>query len=385
MTTTDMLNHKAERKDMSTRRGSSREGTEGQVLVLVAGGFIAFVAIVGLVLDGGIAFLNRRDGQNAADLASVAGTRVVTEHYVSGTTRTTDQVYDAVAASLVSNNCVAAGATPCSFSATYVAAGPSRTTPVTDGSSSTVPTGTIGVAVDVRRLPQTFFSKMLGFGSWTVDTEAIATATSPRNIPPGVMLPIAACGWQSSATPNDCVQATNSPDNIIQWDPGNIYDLTDGKDAPGGFGWLSWNGSNSAGALADSLCNPNNPGFSLDNPFDDPGSPGTMGTDSSTGETWFPIDPGKTNANAVRACLDTWIESGTTVLIPVYDIVTGNGNNAWYHITGVAAFVLTSREQPAVDNIQGTFQGYYTLSDVPGAAQLPPSPVDQVVNLRIVK
>ena len=53
-----------------------------------------------------------------------------------------------------------------------------------------------------------------------------------------------------------------------------------------------------------------------------------MGTNPSTGETWFPIDPGKSNASAVRSCLDGWIDSGATVLLPIYDLVTGNGNNA---------------------------------------------------------
>jgi Flp pilus assembly protein TadG len=372
---------------MFTRRGSRRRGTEGQVLVLVAGGFIAFIAIVGLVIDGGIAFLNRRDGQNASDLASIAGAQKVTEHYLDGG-RTTDNVYDAIAASIASNGCASVGGTPCTFTATYVAAGPTRTTTVSDGSTAAVPSGTIGVAVDVTRLPKTFFSGMLGFASWKVDTEAIAISTRPSSIPTGVMLPIAACGWEDPSTPNDCVQAssTPAPGNAISFTAGQIYDLTDGMDAPGGFGWLSWNGSNSASEMADRICNPNNPAFSLDDPYDSPGTPGgVMGTNPATGETWFPIDPGKSNASAVRACLDGWIDSGATVLIPIYDIVTGNGNNAWYHITGVAAFVLTAREQPAVDQIQGRFVEYFPLSDVPGAAQLPPGPGDTTVNLRLVK
>ena len=167
---------------------------------------------------------------------------------------------------------------------------------------------------------------------------------------------------------HDCAQATNTPSsNAVDFQKGQIYDLTDGKDAPGGFGWLSWDGSNSAGALAASLCTPNNPPFSLDSPFDSPGAyDGFIGTNPATGETWFPIDPGKTNASSVRACLDGWITSGATVLVPIYDLVTGNGNNAAYHLTGVAAFVLTSREQPAVDNIQGYFVEYYQYTDVPG-------------------
>ena len=169
---------------------------------------------------------------------------------------------------------------------------------------------------------------------------------------------------------NDCLQASNTPAERDRLPvEGQIYDITDGKDAPGGFGWLSWTGSNSAGALSDSICTPNNIPFPLDGPYDSPGAyGGVIGTNPATGETWFPVDPGKSNKASMRACLDGWINSGATVLIPVYDIVTGNGNNAAYHITGVAAFVLTSREQPAVDNIQGNFVEYYAFSDIGGGA-----------------
>jgi Flp pilus assembly protein TadG len=373
---------------MITRRGSHRDRTEGQVLVLVAGGFIAFVAIVGLVVDGGVAFLNRRDGQNAADLASLAGARMITEHYMSGTTRTTDQVHDAVAASLVSNNCIASGGTPCAFTATYVASTSTgstlRTTPVTDGSATTVPTGTIGVAVDVQRTPRTFFSSMLGIGSWSVETTATATTTRFSSVPPNVLLPIAICGWQSTTNPNDCSRATGAGD-VIDWNPGQIYDLTDGVDAPGGFGYLSWSGANSAGELSNSLHQSNNPGFSLDSPYDDPGTKGVIGTNPANGETWFPVDTGKSNKGDVRAELAQWVRHGQEVLIPIYDIIDGTGNTAWYHITGVAAFTIMSQEQPAVDNIQAMFVSYFTLSDVPGGQQLPPTPADTTINIRIVK
>ena len=202
------------------------------------------------------------------------------------------------------------------------------------------------------------------------------------------MLPIAVCGWSNPAG-NDCAQASTNPapGNFVDFQPGQIYDLTDGKDAPGGFGWLSWTGSNAANALADAICNPQNPAFSLDSPYDSPGAyGGVMGTNPSTGETWFPIDPGKSNASAVRACLDGWIDSGATVLLPIYDLVTGTGNNAAYHITGVAAFVLTSRSQPAIDNIQGYFVEYYPYTDVPGGASAPPpGPEDTTYFIGLVK
>ncbi len=53
----------------SNDRGPER----GQILVIFALALVAMLAMVGLVLDGGSAFAQRRDQQNAADLAALAG------------------------------------------------------------------------------------------------------------------------------------------------------------------------------------------------------------------------------------------------------------------------------------------------------------------------
>ena len=74
------------------------------------------------------------------------------------------------------------------------------------------------------------------------------------------------------------------------------------------------------------------------------------------------------------------------MLIPIYSIVEGNGNKAKYTITGLAAMVLTSYDQPAVDDIQGYFVGVYPYTSVPaGVTASPPSPEDSVVFMGLVK
>lgn len=362
------------------RFGSER----GQILVIVAGGLIGIMAIAALALEGGTIVLNRRDGQNAADISSLAGARIVAKHHTDGG-RTHADVYGAINGSLDINDCGSTASAPCAWNAQFVGAGLGSLGAVTNSSAS-VPGSALGVRVDVTRSPGTSIGRVLGFAKWDVTTEATAISAKPSSFPSGALLPIALCGWGTSGV-NDCLPASNAPSNAIDFQPGQIYDLTDGKDAPGGFGWLSWDGSNAANKLADSICNPNNIPFSLDSPYDSPGSyGGYIGTNPGTGETWFPVDPGKSNANDVRNCLDGWIDSGATVLLPVYDIITGTGNNAAYHITGVAAFVLTSRAQPAVDNIQGYFVEYYPYLDVPGGlGSLPPSPGDTTFFLGLVK
>ena len=59
------------------RRQSREEG--GQVIVLVAILMAGIVAVVGLVTDGGMVFTQRRDLQNVADAAVLAGAMQINE------------------------------------------------------------------------------------------------------------------------------------------------------------------------------------------------------------------------------------------------------------------------------------------------------------------
>ena len=372
---------------MASRRPVGRSSERGQILVIAAGGMLGLLAIAALVLEGGTMLLNRRDGQNAADLSSVAGAHVIAQSYTVGA-KTQADVWDAIEANLDQNDCGPTGSAPCAWTATFVGPPASGTGvvdlgPVNDASSA-LPADTLGVRVDVTRSPGAILGRIIGRDHWDVSVEGTAI-TQKTTGGAGTLLPIAVCGWKVAADA-PCQRAEDAPLNAFKYDPGQLYDLTDGKDAPGGFGWLSWTGSNSAGALATSICTPNNPTFTLDDPFDDPGSyGGTIGTNPATGETWYPIDPGKSNASSVRACLDGWVNSHATVLVPIYDLVTGNGNNAAYHITGIAAFRLESRSQPAIDNIRGTFLEYYPLTSVPGGFSLPPDIGDSTYSVGLVQ
>lgn len=338
-------------------RRTTRDGERGQLLVIVAGGFLALMAIAALVLEGGTLVLNRRDAQNAADLSALAGTRIVALNYTDGG-RTQAQVLNEIMRVAGVNGCDPDGAgTPCDLVAHFV--GDALVNLGEVGSGSALPSGALGVQVGVTRHPGALLGRLppISRDQWDVSTEATAITGKPSSFPGGIILPIALCGYTDrSVDPPACLQAVASPPNAIDYQPGEIYDLTDGKDAPGAFAWLRWYESDtpSTGILAESLCNANNPPFSLDTPYDDP-----HGSD----EVWFYTGNGKMNATAIRSCLDKWIASGATVLVPIFDLVEGNGTNVQYHVTGVAAFVLTAREQPAVDQIQGRFVKYYAYTD----------------------
>jgi hypothetical protein len=56
---------------------ANRSGERGQVLVLFAGGVLALLVVAALAFDVGMMLLERRDQQNAADAAALAGARYV--------------------------------------------------------------------------------------------------------------------------------------------------------------------------------------------------------------------------------------------------------------------------------------------------------------------
>jgi Flp pilus assembly protein TadG len=334
-----------------------RSRKEGQILALFAGGLVVIILVVGLAIDAGNVFLQRRDSQNGSDIGAMAGTKRLADYYVQGTAFTgTNNVYTSVATRMTENNC-AGGTSNCQWTARYV--GPRTGAsfmdlgPVTPTDAAPPNVGgqaALGVMVDVHRTPKTFLLGLMGMASWDVNTTATAVTGQPTGAPAGQLLPIA---------------MTQMPTQ-----EGTIYALTSGSNGPGNFGWLSWDGSNSAGSLATSICTPNNPGFNL--------------------PAQFPGDPGKTNASDVRDCLQYWVDNHQTVLIPIVvasndpsappGCSTGdNGNGFHYCIVAIAAFVLTSYSQPAVDQINGRFVGTipYSMngnSSVPGGVTQPPTP-----------
>lgn len=132
------------------------EHERGQVLVVFTLALVAIVAITGLVLDGGSTFVQRRDQQNVADAAAMAGGYA----YANG----------GVAAAAARQNATANGITD-----------------GTDGASvnvtvTTASTGTT-IVVTITKPHRNAFSGLVGFPSWDVTT----TATVVTGIPNGVV------------------------------------------------------------------------------------------------------------------------------------------------------------------------------------------------------
>ncbi len=130
------------------RNSTSRRRPKGQILAVFAIGLVAIVAGVGLVIDGGFTFAQRRGEQNAADLAAFAGANAL----LSGK--------DATAAAKASalQNGYPDGV---------------------DGVVVTVDVQPTTVKVDIGAPRKNFFAGVVGLGTFQVDVTATALAGIP--------------------------------------------------------------------------------------------------------------------------------------------------------------------------------------------------------------
>ncbi len=136
------------------RQGATHQRQQGQALVLFTLVLVAVIAMTGLVLDGGSTYAQRRDMQNVADQAALAGAYA----YVNG-------------ASPLALARQTAGANG------YVDSADETHVDVRLGTGAA---GATLVTVDVSRPHRNFFSGVVGMPSWGVATTATAQAGPPN-------------------------------------------------------------------------------------------------------------------------------------------------------------------------------------------------------------
>jgi Flp pilus assembly protein TadG len=143
-----------------------REGERGQILVLFTIAIVVIIGMLGLVLDGGSAFAQRRDEQNVADLAAVAGA----DAYLTASGDKTAAARDAATLVAARNGYVANVATGV----------------VVDIDISGEATGAT-VRVTVTKPHANNFSTILGMPTWGVSAKAAAQAARRPNGALGAM------------------------------------------------------------------------------------------------------------------------------------------------------------------------------------------------------
>jgi Flp pilus assembly protein TadG len=177
---------------MKRRQPRPARAHAGQTIVLFALGSLVFLGALGLVLDAGFDFAQRRAMQNAADASALAGAHGI---YADKTAAAID---DDVRDLAIRNGLPDRANLSCTFvdnAGTELGA---------CGSFTTRPATATGVSVRVSETHRTFAIRVLGIG--TSGTGATATA-HVQAIPPSAFdpggSPIIVCGYRTVLVGND--------------------------------------------------------------------------------------------------------------------------------------------------------------------------------------
>jgi Flp pilus assembly protein TadG len=252
---------------------------QGQAIVLSVFLTTALLGFAALVIDAGAWFRASRSTQAVADAAALAGVQDLPGDTVTAKS-------DALSNASKNGGGVASG------DVTF--------------ESGVRPSDTI--VVTARKTEQGFFSKLFGIDNVNVAVTAKARAYTLAQAE--AVAPFVVERDHPMLAGNGC-PCFNQNTTIVQQGAG-----------PGSFEIVNLDnkkGGNSPGILANWILN---------------GYPGDLGLG------WYYSDPGaKFNSSQVKSAMDARLN--TTILLPVYDAIQGNGANLQYHIIGWAAYYLT--------------------------------------------
>jgi hypothetical protein len=319
------------------RQSTTPKGERGQMIALFALASTVIILAVGLVIDGGYALAQRRGSQNASDFAALAGARVVAEWVGGDATNGTDANVQAA----ITNGITANAGKPITFGSPngpiYVKTDGTPNGYVGTIAGGVIPVGTAGVSVSSSRSWTPFFLGIVGVNNWTAST--VATAKGGYSL----------AGPTGDVFPAGISQATYSTYPLCSGDVGSSADcqpvhLTPGSlNVPGGFGWLKFG---AAGKCAGFGLGMINAGCDNSKPFlqSEIGPPSnSYGCCTAVTHGAAPTDRmGSLPGNKASADCSYYINNGTQVTVPIWDVAGGQGANGWYHIVGFAGMQLTA-------------------------------------------
>lgn len=311
----------------------------GQAIVIFAGGLIAIVLGVGLIVDVGFAWAQQRNTQNGADASARSGAVVLAQHQADGSTstKTSLDVWNAIQ-STAATNLVTVAQTDAHYTDWQgnPLAGDPEVLP-----SGAIPAGAAGVRLDAARDQGTFLVRVIGLDKWGIRQSATAVA-GPTT---GCVDTQDGCNLLPVTFPVTVFSCTNTGKSLPidppqSWEVGVsiILPLCGGN--PGSVGWLDWTPPyGGTSELADVILNP--PPVSVPLP------------------SWqYVTETGNISAITVEDALNTY--AGQVVSVPIFDStcdvepadnqlsgcppanVGGTGVNQWYHITKFLSFQLAS-------------------------------------------
>lgn len=302
----------------------------GQLMIIVALGLTAFLGFAALAVDLGHAYSERRLAQNAADAAATAAVRMVR---ISDPSTPGSTIYNEVVRVAGLN-----GNAQVDFSNTLfldVNGGSLGQANAYSGGLGSV----AGIQVKTDISYNTFFAGIVGMSVLTSGGKATAMSMEIQDVGSMGLRPIAVYNQTFVA------------------DGHTTYDLFDnGQNSPGNFGWLNLDGSKDVSDWLEY-------GFSGSYQYwtDPNGS-------SSSGPS-FPLPSWLQGLTGIRVGqvdgpLSDLVANGTDITVPVFDDVTGNGNNTKYHIVGIAEFVVTYDDMHGnPKEVKGLFQRWVGPGD----------------------
>jgi Flp pilus assembly protein TadG len=216
---------------------SNKTAHRGQTLVLFALMSLTLIAGLGLVIDAGVNYGQRRNMQNAADTAALAGVRILSRQSTfPGTTR--QMVWNAIYTTAVNNGVVN---DPTIFQCVFinndrVPVGVSCNTAVDGGGTLGIPTNASGVQVRVSETHTTFFMRAIGTTTSGTSASSRAQVRAMAFMPTRDVV-FAVCGVQT-ATVNAGTTTTGPAVNIL--DSEQILDWTRLQPSPSASPYLKW-------------------------------------------------------------------------------------------------------------------------------------------------
>ena len=363
-----------------------RRREDGQVLVIFAGGLIALILGVAIVVDGGNAMAQQRDTQNGADSASEAGATVLVQYLMGGSSSTgvvgtcptgSANAWDLEVCRAVYGNAAANAITVDTASYTDFKGDLIGTV-----GAGSLPTGAQGVRVMATKDFDTYFARVAGITTFTATTQATAvTGTITTLCQPGIP-----CGLFPLTVPyvtSNCDNNGTLTPGVGDWPYLGTNDTNAGNEAivplckdknndigggsAGSVGWLDL--SSAIGVTTDGSCATNFKD-AITNPC----------VTSIPFPTWVQTFPGGVGKggpeiqDAINDLHDTVINvplfDGTCKIRPTGTALNdcppgeiGVGSNTWYHIPSFGGFLLdyiyiNGNDRKECDNAPG--QPYVT-------------------------
>jgi Flp pilus assembly protein TadG len=355
-----------------------RRDERGQALVLLALSLVGLLAMTGLVVDGGNAWAQQRQTQNASDSAAEAGSVVLAEWWAGATAPSTsyagtcptvttswDQaVCQAVYGAGTYNNVTVTAAYYTNYD------GSTNLGPVGQGS---LPSGAQGVRAVTTKDFRTYFAGVVGINQMSTGAEATAVVgTVPIPCAPGQIcgtLPVAFPIKTSTCAGNAFLQVGTSPwpTSSSPWPVGDESIVPLCKNGPGSVGWLDWPCSTGNGT----------PGL-----IDEITSPCTL---DLILPAWISTNTGNTNDPAVQTALNAY--HGKLVWLPQFDSTRANGKDLDYHVYQFQAFQfdaaytagnntecnsLPGQPYAGGNGSTGCIKGWWTKAIVTGSVHIGP-------------